>query len=289
MNTTTNFLQTDHLTPSLQQDLEQLLARCQKVDGVDTLIHWDILKTKREIPGNFFLYQQNQLIAYLSFFHFDENAMHISAAVDPLCRRKKIFSQLLNRARLETKPFHIQQFIIPFPAKNAVARLCLQALSGQFMHLEYRMARMTSAPESLPPTPLVFRQALPIHLPTLAQLDARCFLSDYEVMFKRFTETLSDPHREVWLAFLSDTCIGKGHLYFDEKTATLHDLCIEPTQQGQGYGDCLLKYLINHVITQKNCTALSLEVTADNASAIGLYQRNHFQVTAVFEYWRCAV
>lgn len=61
---------------------------------------------------------------------------------------------------------------------------------------------------------------------------------------------------------------------------TLCNIAIHPDYQGQGYGECLLRYLIEHLAT-KNIKTLWLEVRQSNHAAIQLYEKLGFHIVTI--------
>ncbi|WGL97853.1 ribosomal protein S18-alanine N-acetyltransferase [Arsenophonus sp. aPb] len=62
--------------------------------------------------------------------------------------------------------------------------------------------------------------------------------------------------------------------------ATLFNIAIHPNYQGQGYGEYLLRYLIDHLAT-KNIQTLWLEVRQSNYAAIHLYEKLGFHIVTI--------
>jgi [ribosomal protein S18]-alanine N-acetyltransferase len=59
--------------------------------------------------------------------------------------------------------------------------------------------------------------------------------------------------------------------------ADVQTIAVRPDVRGQGGGSILLRHLLNEARSQE-CTAVLLEVRADNASAIAMYERFGFTV-----------
>lgn len=276
--------QNDHLTEHELNELRNLNSVCCNHDGAASKVYWDIIKHKREIAGNFLCYRENILMGYLSFFLFDEDAVHVSAMVHPDHRRKKVFLNLLHVACTEIVKFNINKIKFSFPIKNKMAQMCLVALSGKFLYFEYMMERISPLTETIESNVLSIKQANKSDVELMASLDSICFKSDYEVMFQRFKNTINEPNRQTWLAYLGDECIGKAHIDFDKDKAFIHDVCIIPAKQKNGHGTILLKAVINRLINFDNCHQMNLEVAAENESALHLYKKCGFQIIDTYEY-----
>lgn len=277
--------QNDHLTEHELNDLFNLNEACCNHDGTTPKVYWDIVKQKREIAGNFLCYRETILIGYLSFFLFDEDAVHVSAIVHPNHRRQKIFLRLLQTACTEIIKFNINKIKFSFPVKNEMARICLASLSGKFLYFEYFMERISPLTEIIKTNVLSIKQANDSNVELMARLDSICFKSDYDIMLQRFKNTITESNRQTWLAYLGNECIGKAHVDFDKDKAFIHDVCIIPAEQKNGYGTILLKFIVNRLINFDNCHQMNLEVAAENESALQLYKKCGFQVTDTYEYW----
>lgn len=273
------------LTAEEREQLKLLAEACYKQDNHAIKIYWDILKNKRDIPGNFLCYDEgHQLIGYLSFFLFDDDAVTVSALVHPGYRRQKIFSSLLHRAYPEIKRLSVHKIIFSFPQKNEMAKKCLSVLGASFLSMEYRMDRFLSQPELVYDNKLKIRKANQTDLDLAARIDVSCFNSEYQVMFQRFQNTIMNSDREIWLAYLDKNCIGKAHIYFDQEGAFIHDVGIIPSHQNKGFGTDLLKFIVNDLINRQQYQ-MYLEVITTNESALHLYTRCHFNITHVYENW----
>ena len=120
-------------------------------------------------------------------------------------------------------------------------------------------------------------------LPFISEMDTICFNTDYTVMLNRFQETIYDPDRQIWLLHLEHQVIGKCHLEFDEKGVYIHNFCILPTHQKLGYGTIFLKLMINQLM-DAHYDYLYLDLIAEKASALHIYQHCHFMVVHTDEY-----
>lgn len=281
--------QNDQLSDIELKNLMCLANVCVQHDGVIIKLHWDIIKHQREITGNFLCYDEDNLIGYLSFFLFEEDAVHISAMVHPEYRRQSIFLRLLQAACIEIINLGINKIKFSIPIENEMAKLCLSTLGGEFSYFEYKMARTSHLPEVLASNILTIRNACIDEVALIAEMDSICFNSDYAIILQRYQDTMRDANRQIWLAYLGDECIGKAHVCFEGNKAFIHDVAILPGYQKNGYGTFLLKYLINRLIQLHDCHQMHLEVDAKNDSALNMYKKCGFKITNTYEYWTLRV
>lgn len=284
-----SYKQSSELSAHELADLTALVQTCKLSDGREAYLYWDIIKNKREVPGNFLCYDQDKLLAYFGFFLLDEDAVHINALVHPDVRRQGIFTELFNIACVEIKKLNIKKLIFIYSQQEAVIRWYLSERNGVILYNEYRMDRQSDEIEPLNDSSLNYRLATPADVLLLAKLDTDCFSSEYTVMLQRFKQTILEPTRRVWLAYLGDQCIGKAHAILTNSQGYIHDVCIIPSYQHKGYGTELLKHTINQLISDDECHAMYLEVTTTNESALHIYQKCGFKITSVTEYTQVVI
>ncbi len=75
---------------------------------------------------------------------------------------------------------------------------------------------------------------------------------------------------ECWVLLLDDRNIGHGILSFGAGESHLLNVCINPEQQGRGYGRKLVEHLLGQAGKQ-NAEKIFLEVRASNLAAYSLY------------------
>ncbi|MCX7119079.1 MAG: GNAT family N-acetyltransferase [Legionellales bacterium] len=77
------------------EDLEALMARCQKADLNTIPIYKHLIDKLHTLPCNILYYDNEKLIGYLRSFFFYTNACEIALMVDPSSRRRGIARAML--------------------------------------------------------------------------------------------------------------------------------------------------------------------------------------------------
>jgi [ribosomal protein S18]-alanine N-acetyltransferase len=72
-----------------------------------------------------------------------------------------------------------------------------------------------------------------------------------------------------------ETVHGYAGLWLVPPDADVQTIAVSPHAQGRGVGQALLGHLVEHA-RAAGCRRMHLEVRADNAAAIDLYERNGF-------------
>ena len=269
-------------------DLKELISACKAVDGYAPMLYWEVLKLKRETPGDYCLYQNNKMIGYLSTFSFEDSLIEISFAVHPDFRNQSLFEELLEYARDHLQMVQYDALLLSTGEQDTALVNTFTRLGAKKTHTEYILRRDNIAAEEFSftdPIQLVQGQKKEDGL-RLAEVHARCFGSNLEVMTERFTKTITMPNRRCFLALHHGEAIGAAHVRIDSNgSACLHDISIVPEKQHFGFGLQLLKLVLNTLIADGQ-THFHMMVAANNENALRLYQRCHFTVGHAYQFWR---
>ncbi len=273
---------------TLIADLKELIAACKAVDGYVPMLYWEVLKLKRDIPGDYCLYQNNKMIGYLSTFNFEDPLIEVSFAIHPDFRNQSLFEELLEYARDHLQMMHYDALLLSTGEQDSVLVNTFTRLGSKKTHTEYILTRDNVGAEEIyasDPIELVLGQKKDDGA-RLAEVHARCFDSDLDLMTERFTKTIAMSNRRCFLALHHGEAIGAAHVRIDGSgSACLHDISIVPEKQNFGFGLQLLKLVLNTLIADGQ-TRFHMIVAADNQRALQLYQRCHFTVEQAYQFWR---
>lgn len=264
------------------KELDDLVAVCKKHDSSVPNVYPHILKQERSVPACLLYYENNALVGFLSVFFFYDDAVEISLMVHPAYRRKGIARQMIQQ---------IEPLILAQGYNNLVfcnpARLndkWLKKLGFSFQHSEYFMERDNLNPLLDYNKSLTYRLATPEDIPVLCALDEVCFPDKSQNLVARFEQIMSERDYDVILALLDNRPIGKSHIRWQPKCATLSDIAILPAEQGKGLGTALIAYCINLALSEGK-SDVNLDVETHNKKALELYIRLGFHVSNACDYW----
>jgi ribosomal protein S18 acetylase RimI-like enzyme len=280
------FKSTNQLTEAQLNDLEQLRIRCKKIDGSTPNLYTHILAKPRALPASLMCYEKNRLVGFLSAFFFYDDAVEIALLVEPKFRKRGIAKQLLS-------------FIIPLIQSHGLINLIfsspshlndtwLPALGLSSTHSEYYMERNALIPIRDVNQDLVIRKANLDDITLLGALDEACFPKKTNEFIDRFRNLLEDKNYLIFLGFQNDCPIGKAHMRWDKKGATLSDIAIFPEVQGKGYGTTLIAHCTNLALSKRK-PQVCLDVETHNERALHLYTRLGFFVQNACDYWTISV
>jgi ribosomal protein S18 acetylase RimI-like enzyme len=274
------------LSETQWQEVSQLMAACDEVDGGTPIVYSHLLKERREVESNVLYYDNHRLVAFLSLYFFYEEAVEVCLVVAPEYRRQGLADTLIRSIVPLLKPKEIRTLIFTCP--TSLNDNWLMSKGFDYLHSEYHMQRIGFDPILFNAPELGFRLARTSDIPRLCEISEACFGGQSSEMPQRFYRLLNDCHYCLMVIEQQGIVIGKAHWRFDGSGAILSDVAIIPGCQGQGKGSALLVYAINHALTLGN-THLMLNVESANQNALDLYIRQGFSVVKVHDYWSTPV
>ncbi len=273
---------THQISAQQLSDLKKLIKLCKKKDASIPNLYTHILTQHRTFPASFLYYQEEQLLAFLSAYFFYEDAVEVSILVHPEHREQGIAKQLIASILplIEFQNYSKLIFSMPQGLNNTF----LLKKGFIYSHSEYCMERKNLAPILEYQHPLTYRLATIEDISILSALDELCFPEKHHDSLDRFTYLLANREYEIVLAFHNHLLIGKAHIRWEEKGATLSDIAVYPEYQGKGYGTTLISYCINHAL-EEGKPLLDLDVEAHNNRALNLYMKLGFAVRNACDFW----
>lgn len=132
-------------------------------------------------------------------------------------------------------------------------------------------------PDSPAPAAPRVRRAVASDLDALAALEAASFDGD-RLSRAQYRRHLDSDSALVLAASAGGQLLGSAVLFFRKGSAQarLYSLATRREARGQGVGSALLKAAAS-AARRRGCRALRLEVRADNAAAIHLYEKHGYQ------------
>jgi len=111
-------------------------------------------------------------------------------------------------------------------------------------------------------------------IPDVHELERKCFPQDTWTR-DQFWQELAQPTRRYLVAVTGQQIVGYAGAFIVAPDSDVQTLAVDPDFRAQGIGQLLVEGLFA-VAGESGATAMVLEVRADNAAAIGLYERNGF-------------
>lgn len=264
------------------KDLKELRSECKKNDGSIPNLYIHILKQHRSLPTNFLYYQNGILIGFLSVYFFYDDAVEVAVLVNPQYRKQGVAKQLMQAALPLIKSQNYFNLIFSCPSRLNDKWLADKGFT--YLHSEYFMERDDLNPILDYNRSLSFRMATLDDIPILCALDEVCFPDKNQDLANRFQQILNEREYEIVITLLNNHPIGKAHIRWQSKRATLSDIAILPREQGKGYGSALIAYCINMILSEGK-SRVDLDVETHNKKALNLYIQLGFHIQNACDYW----
>ncbi|HEY3604168.1 MAG TPA: ribosomal protein S18-alanine N-acetyltransferase [Sporichthyaceae bacterium] len=119
------------------------------------------------------------------------------------------------------------------------------------------------------------------HIPAMVEIDAALFGTDAWSLASFWAELAGVPDRRWYRVLLEgDEVVGYAGLAVVADSADVQTVAVRADRQGRGLGGLLLGALLAEA-DRRGCAEVLLEVRADNAAAIALYEARGFDTIAV--------
>ncbi len=271
------------LTPAEIRAAAELAEVCNAYEGLDLVLDLDVLPALAEQTRALLYYADDALVGFLRLYGFGRNEVEVVGMVHPAWRRRGIFRTLLEAALAEARRRGAARLLLACEERSASGQAFVKAMGAVYSFSEHKMVWHGGLPPAPPSAPLTLRPATAADADLLVQLYVACFDDPEEEMQVHVDTILSDPERNVQLAYLGGAPIGMITLVLSEDEAYIAGFGVVPELRGRGYGRQILGMVINQALLSR--TRIVLEVETDNLSALGLYQSCGFRETTAYDYY----
>lgn len=273
------------LNQSQLAHIRQLEQICNQFEGLTMKLNWATLRSRPTDEVNDFLFYINDKpVGYLALYIFNKRQAEVSAMTHPDYRQRGIFKQLLAAAGSELDKRDIPDFLFICEPASVSGTNAMKAIGAAYNFSEYKMdlkaaAKATSKPE------LQIRPAYREDIADLARMDEICFDVPVGVSESYLKEKLSDLQRTILIATVGSKVAGKIQVLIAESETYISGFCILPEYRSKGYGTAILTDTVQQLVTRGHQN-ITLEVEANNRSALSLYERCGFEATTAYDYYR---
>ncbi len=276
------------VTEEQKEQIKNLVRLCAAYEPISDEVAFDhVLNFDQNIKCYFFLFIEEQLIAYLSMFIPTADVAEISAYTHPEFRRKGYFSLLFKEAKNELENYEIDHVLFVHQPSGKDAKHVIEKYGADIERTEYLM-ELDTAQFSKLETELKLTKANEAYLNEMAAIYPAIFHDvnkDTESALKTILDT---EHFDTYLLYSDDTIIGMCNVNRQEDKFYIFGLGILPEYRNQGYGKQMISLLLEELILIKNKRIL-LEVSSDNQSAFALYKNSGFIVQQQYDYYKYVI
>lgn len=287
-------IKTNTPTQDIIHDIKRVEQACKEHDGLRGGISLDYsLNIYPDMTSLFLLYEQEELVSFLSMFVPTGEEAEISACTLPGHRRKDYFSLLLDEAGREAAEYGIRSLLFVCEAQSRDGKSALQALRAEYRFTEYALKyRGPAEGAESPRIPRIrLREAEREDLEAVIAMTQAIFNDSPDDARSMTLKAFESKDRVQYIAMLREQSVeqsdeqpvGMASVFIEDGEAWIFGLGILPGYQGKGLGGEMLDQLIART-KSRGIENISIEVDSTNESAFHLYTKHGFETETAFEY-----
>ncbi|MCM3756209.1 GNAT family N-acetyltransferase [Sporosarcina aquimarina] len=259
------------LTAQQIKGIQQLQQQCEQYETIELKLNWEMLQERKEGSLDFFIWKEDELIAYLALYGFG-STVEVCGMVKPQERRKGHFTKLWHKAQqvIEEKGFKKVLFNAPGTSESAKGWLTVQPCDYSFseFHMHWHQKELLMTED------IVLREATPEDKAFETSLDADAFFFSIEDAESYYNERLSRVKERRYIIEVDKTPIGKIRVMRNLNESYLSGFAVRSEYRGKGYGGKALQWVVKKELPTGNI--IKLDVETQNDHALKLYERIGF-------------
>ncbi|WP_432354244.1 GNAT family N-acetyltransferase [Sporosarcina sp. A2] len=259
------------LTTQQLEGIKQLQQQCEQFDTIELKLNLDMLHERKDDTLDFFVWQENELIAYLALYGFG-TSVEVCGMVQPDARRQGHFTRLWQVAQEVIAHKGFQKVLFNAPGVSESAKGWLSGQPCKYSFSEFHM--VWSAKELDELTDIALRDATIEDKDFETALDADAFSLSSEDAESYYNERLSRQKERRYIIEVNGSAIGKIRVTRSYGESYLSGFAVLPAYRGKGYGGQALQTIVKTEIPTGN--SIKLDVETKNDHALKLYERIGF-------------
>lgn len=255
-------------------DIKGLQEVCEREGGFHLKLNFDMLENRAEnSKDDFFHYEDGRLVGFLGSYYFG-NKVELCGMVHPDYRRRGIFTNLLEKGLEEAKKRKVRNILLNAPTSSETAKRFLKNIHCTFSVAEYQM-KWHNTELSEDPAIILRPSISDEDWEAEIQLDVLGF-GLHENEAREMQRETRENGSEQWLIIeVNGRTAGKMRVNEKDGEAWIYGFAIYPELRGKGIGRKALSKVVK--MEDQKGLAIFLEVEANNAHALGLYESCGFR------------
>lgn len=247
--------------------------------------------------NEFMYFDRQRLIGYIGICDFGGagSPLEITGMVDPKYRRNGIFYKLHELVMAECKRRNAADVLLLCDKNSVSGQNFLKRIGAVYRYSEFEMYLKEEAfalsEEQL--CGITFRKAVNTDAREIARQNTIYFddtsqsgelgsgESDPDILLPEDEEKRG---MTIYIAEKDRQAVGKVHLQISAAVSGIYGLGVLPEYRGRGFGRAILLRAVEK-LKEAESKAIMLQVAAENATALNLYQSCGFQETSVMDYY----
>ncbi|WP_375103154.1 GNAT family N-acetyltransferase [Paenibacillus sp. RS8] len=262
------------------ESLEEICKQFEKINlrvGIEHLV-------KDHGDHAYLCHHNERLIGFLSWYTSDGTEANINGMVHPDYRRQGVFRSLLGRAKqdMSLQGIHSLRYRVVSGSSSGEGFVLHMGASHDSSEYSMSYLNLTNKNERL--DSIILRPEEDKDFDFVTTCFSAAFNETMEWTHEYLTHT-REPSRVTYVALRENTPVGLIRTNnLGNGTTVIHDFCVLPVFQGQGFGREILIHVVDLLLSIP-FTHLRLGVVTDNEHALNLYLSAGFEITAEFHYY----
>lgn len=259
------------LTAKQLEGIRHLQNQCEQDDKIKLKLNWEMLRERQDDSLDFFVWKENELIAYLALYGFG-STVEVCGMVKPDERRNGHFTTLWMQAQqaIQSKKFNKVLFNAPGTSESAkgwmAVRPCAYSFSEFHMHWKQKELAETVSVQ--------LRKSTLEDKEFETALDAEAFSLSLEDAVSYYDARLSREKEYRYIIEVDETPVGKIRVMRNQDESYLSGFAVLAECRGKGYGNQALQWIVKQELSTGNI--IKLDVETKNDQALKLYERIGF-------------
>ena len=259
------------LTPTQLRAIKLLQQQCEQFDSIELKLNWELLNERKNTSHDFFVWQEDELIAYLALYEFG-TTVEVCGMVKPSERRKGYFSKLWKEAQQGIQQTTGQVILLNAPGASESAKgwLAVQPCTYDFSEFNMQWQEKTLSEKM----DIAMRLSQPKDRSFEVALDAEAFSLSIEDAEAYYQERLSKSKERRYIIEVEGKAVGKIRATRSPGESYISGFAIVPELRGKGYGGQALQWVVQQ--EQSTGNTICLDVETKNTHALKLYEQFGF-------------
>jgi ribosomal protein S18 acetylase RimI-like enzyme len=270
-----------------KEEIDEILLleqKCKQHDQINLSAGIEHL-AKKNGDHALLCYFNKELVGLLSWYTSDGIVANINGMVHPEYRRKGVFSNLLQQAKVDMNQQGIKTLNYRFLKDSKSGFSFVKSLNVEFERSEYSMTFSNLQVKKYPCClDLHLKPMQPQDFEFIVKCSSQAF-GDLETWTREYFSRTNEPSRKAYIAMIKNVSVGLIRINYTAKdTAVIHDFCILPSYQGKGIGQEVLTKTVS-LLLEEQYKHIRLGVVTKNDRALNLYRKAGFEVISEFQYY----
>lgn len=281
-----------HRNQLVKEEIHQVIKlaeTCEKHDEIHLKpsLNFSMIKDRTLLKNHYWLcYDRDQLIGFLgAYFIIDNGEVEITGMVNPLNRRKNVFTSLLEKALLENDVARCNKLLIAEQKSESATYFC-EKIGASYSFSEYGLGVTLAHIDTCMQNKITLSTVTEQDYKVVSLILQRGFGDCEDDVDNLMQRNTTDRHHTMLVVKTVEALIGTMTVYSDDdKVAYISAFVIDPEYQGKGYGRIVLQNILHH-LKEKDFLEVLLDVETDNMHALKLYESVGFNRISGYDYYK---